>query len=55
MVTPPRRHRRSHGTDARPTHAKALTAWFTAFPSRFLRTECDRCDEICVVNEVHAT
>jgi hypothetical protein len=40
---PPQRHWRSYGTDLLPTPAEALGEPFSAFPSWFLRIECDRC------------
>ena len=39
---PPERHWRSYGTDPLPTPAEALDQPFSAFPSWFLRIECDR-------------
>jgi hypothetical protein len=41
-VTTPRRHWRSYGTDPLPTPQEALAQPFAAFPSWFLRIECDR-------------
>jgi hypothetical protein len=52
---PPRRHWRSAGTEALPTGAEALDESFAAFPSWFLRIECDRCGKVQMVNEVHMT
>jgi hypothetical protein len=40
--TPPQRHWRSYGTDPLPSPAEALAEPFRAFPSWFLRIECDR-------------
>ena len=40
---PPRRHWRSYGTEPLPTPAEAMAEPFSAFPSWFLRVECDRC------------
>jgi hypothetical protein len=34
--------------------AEALLEPFSAFPSWFMRIECDRCGKIRMVNEVHA-
>jgi hypothetical protein len=53
-MTPPTRHWRSHGTDPLPTPAEALGEPFSAFPSWFLRIECDRCGKVQFVNESHA-
>ena len=39
----PRRRWRSYETDPLPTPAEALAEPFSAFPSWFLRVECDRC------------
>ena len=44
--TPPQRHWRRHGTDPLPTGAEALDEPFNAFPSWFLRIECDRCGKV---------
>ena len=51
---PPRRHWRRHGTDPLPTGAEALDEPFNAFPSWFLRIECDRCGKVQMVNQVHS-
>jgi hypothetical protein len=53
-MTPPRRHWRSYGNDPLPTPAEALLEPFSAFPSWFMRTECDRRGKVQMVNEVHA-
>jgi hypothetical protein len=37
-----------------PTGPEALDEPFTAFPSWFLRIECDRCGKVQMVNEAHA-
>ncbi len=50
----PRRHWRSYGTDPLPSPAEALGEPFSAFPSWFLRIECDRCGKVQMVNESHA-
>ena len=42
-MTPPSRHWRSYGTDPLPSGGEALDEPFSAFPSWFLRVECDRC------------
>jgi hypothetical protein len=49
----PRRHWFSYGTDPLPTGAEALDEPFSAFPSWFLRIECDRCGKVQMVNEAH--
>ena len=49
----PRRHWRSYGTEALPTPAEALAEPFSAFPSWFLRVECDRCGKPTMMNEAH--
>jgi hypothetical protein len=36
-----------------PTAAEALDEPFAAFPSWFLRIECDRCGKVTVLNEAH--
>jgi len=54
-MTPPLRHWRSYTDDPLPTPAEALAAPFRAFPSWFLRTECDRCGKVRMLNEAHVT
>jgi hypothetical protein len=54
MRTPPRRHWRSYGNDPLPAPAEALLEPFSAFPSWFMRIECDRCGKVQMVNESHA-
>jgi hypothetical protein len=49
----PTRHWRSCGDAPLPTSKEALDEPFTAFPSWFLRIECDRCGKVQMVNEVH--
>jgi hypothetical protein len=49
----PARHWRSYGTDPLPTAAEALAQPFSAFPSWFLRIECDRCGRATLMNEAH--
>jgi len=49
----PRRHWLSYGTDPLPTGAEALDEPFSAFPSWFLRIECDRCGKVQMVNETY--
>jgi hypothetical protein len=53
--TPPQRHWRSYGTEPLPTPAEALAEPFAAFPSWFLRIECDRGGKVQMVNESHFT
>ena len=53
-VKTPARHWSSYGNDPLPTPAEALDEPFSAFPSWFLRIECDRCDKVQMVNEAHA-
>jgi hypothetical protein len=50
----PRRHWRSYGNDPLPTAAEAMDEPLSAFPSWFLRIECDRCGKVQMVNEAHA-
>jgi hypothetical protein len=50
----PARYWRSYGNDLLPTGPEALDEPFTAFPSWFLRIECDRCGKVQMVNEAHA-
>ena len=50
----PKRHWRSYGNDPLPTGAEALDEPFIAFPSWFLRIECDRCGKVQMVNQVHS-
>ena len=49
----PQRHWRSYGTDPLPSAAEALDEPLAAFPSWYLRLECDRCGKDQMVNEVH--
>ena len=49
----PARHWRSYGADPLPTGAEALDEPFDAFPSWFLRVECDRCGKVQIIDEVH--
>jgi hypothetical protein len=51
MIT--RRHWFSYGTDPLPTGPEALDEPFSAFPSWFLRIECDRCGKVQMVSEAH--
>ena len=41
--------------DTTPAMREALAAPFAAFPSWFLRIECDRCHKVRMLNEAHAT
>jgi len=50
---PPTRHWRSYGDHPLPTPAEALVEPFAAFPSWFLRIECDRCGKVTMLNEAH--
>jgi hypothetical protein len=50
----PARHWRSYGNDPLSTPAEALDEPFSAFPSWFLRIECDRCGKVTMLNEAHA-
>ena len=52
-MTAPPRHWRSYGTEELPTPAEALAEPFAAFPSWFLRIECERCGKVQMVNESH--
>ena len=49
----PRRRWRSYGTEPFPTPAEAMAEPFSAFPSWFLRVECDRCGKPTMINEAH--
>jgi hypothetical protein len=51
---PPQRPWRSQGTELLPTPAEATQQSFSAFPSWFLRIECDRCGKVTMHNESHA-
>jgi hypothetical protein len=48
--TPPQRHWRSYGDDPLPSGKEALDEPFRAFPSWFLRIECDRCGKTVMRN-----
>ena len=52
-VTSPKRHWRSYGDQPLPSGAEALNEPFRAFPSWFLRIECDRCGKTVMRNEAH--
>ena len=47
-------HWRAHGNDPLPAGADALEEPFNAFPSWFLRIECDRCGKAQMVNQAHS-
>ena len=49
----PKRHWRCDGDVPLPTGAEALDEPFSAFPSWFLRIECDRCGKLQMVNQAH--
>src|ERR1700733_11474610 len=49
----PARHWRSYGDDKLPTPAEALGDPFAAFPSWFMRIECDPCGKGRVIDETH--
>ena len=53
MSTVPRRHWRTYTDDPLPTPQEALGEPFDAFPSWFLRIECDRCHKVQWINQVH--
>ena len=50
----PTRHWHSYGTGPLPNSADALDEPLAAFPSWFLRIECDRCGKVQMVNQVHS-
>jgi hypothetical protein len=50
-----KRHWRSYGDEPLPSGTEALDQPFAAFPSWFLRAECDRCGKVTMLNEVHFT
>jgi hypothetical protein len=50
----PQRHWRSYGNEPLPSGAEALDQPLAAFPSWFLRIECDRCGKVQMVDEAHA-
>ena len=55
LPTSPWRRWRSYGTEFLPTAAEALQKPLRAFPSWFLRIECDRCGKPVMHNEAHLT
>jgi hypothetical protein len=50
---PTQRDWRSYGTEPLPTPQEVLQQPMRAFPSWFLRIECDRCGKVIMHNEVH--
>jgi hypothetical protein len=52
-VTPSRRRWRGYGTEPLPTGPEALEEPMAAFPSWFLRIECDRCGKVRMIAETH--
>jgi hypothetical protein len=48
---PPKRHWRSYGDDPLPTPEEALDLPLSAFPSWFLRIECERCFKDSTLSE----
>jgi hypothetical protein len=56
MTVPDRPHARiwrCYGTDPLPSLAEALVRPLWAFPSWFLRIECERCGKVQLINEMH--
>jgi hypothetical protein len=51
---PQNRYWRPLGNNPLPTPAEALNEMFSAFPSWFLRIECERCGKVVMLNESHA-
>ena len=47
--------RRSYGNDPLPSGAEALDEPFSAFPSWFLRVECDRCGKVQMISQLHSS
>src|SRR5215813_6382787 len=52
-MTTDRRRWRAWGNDPLPTPAEALAAPLSAFPSWFIRMECERCGQENFLNQVH--
>jgi hypothetical protein len=50
---PAKRHWRAYGDDPLPTSEEALDEPFAAFPSWFLRIECDRCGDVQMGTQAH--
>jgi hypothetical protein len=46
---------RPYGDDPLPTPEDALLMSLRAFPSWFLRIECDRCNKVRMLNQTHVT
>jgi hypothetical protein len=46
---------RPYGDDPLPTPEDSLGMSLRAFPSWFLRIECDRCGKVRMLNQAHAT
>jgi hypothetical protein len=46
---------RPYGDDPLPSAEEALQFSLRAFPSWFLRIECDRCGKVRMLNQAHAT
>jgi ribosomal protein S27E len=49
----PVRHWRTYGDYPLPSGIEARDEPFAAFPSRFLRIECNRCGKVQMINEGH--
>jgi hypothetical protein len=49
----PQCHWRTYGNDPLPSPQEALGEPFAAFPSWFLRIECDRCHKVQWINQAH--
>jgi hypothetical protein len=54
-MTTPARHWRSYGDEPLPTGWEVMDEPFRAFPSWFLRIECDRCGKVTMLKEAHTT
>ena len=50
---PPRPVWRPYGDDPLPSAEEALARPLWAFPSWFLRIECERCGKVQLINEIH--
>jgi hypothetical protein len=57
VTLPPEKPRarvwRSYGDDPLPSAEEALARPLWAFPSWFLRIECERCGKVQLINEIH--
>ena len=51
----PVRHWRTYGDYPLPSGIEARDEPFAAFPSWFLRIECDRCGKVQMVSQVHSS